>query len=119
VKDVYDVGFVNAAAWLVTRECLEKVGGFSPSFFHYGEDASTNNRSRMPMYRPAFWSESALGWSADVGVHLEIVFFTIADVGVVRKTIAVIMIKTLGSLKMSIVICGLETKYHVITITTA
>lgn len=35
---VYDVKFVNAAAWLITRECLQKVGGFSPSFFHYAED---------------------------------------------------------------------------------
>jgi N-acetylglucosaminyl-diphospho-decaprenol L-rhamnosyltransferase len=34
----YPVKFVNAAAWLVTRACLQKVGGFSPSFFHYGED---------------------------------------------------------------------------------
>jgi len=38
VKDIYDVGFVNAAAWSMTRKCLERVGGFSPSFFHYGED---------------------------------------------------------------------------------
>jgi len=45
VKDaVYDVGFVNAAAWLMTRECLERVGGFSPSFFHYGEDDNYTQR---------------------------------------------------------------------------
>ena len=41
---VYDVGFVNAAAWLMTRECLERVGGFSPSFFHYGEDDNYTQR---------------------------------------------------------------------------
>ena len=34
----YEVDFVNAAAWLLTRECIEKVGGFNPSFFHYAED---------------------------------------------------------------------------------
>jgi GT2 family glycosyltransferase len=39
IKDqVYPLDFVNAAAWLISRECIEKVGGFSPSFFHYGED---------------------------------------------------------------------------------
>jgi GT2 family glycosyltransferase len=39
VKDgPYPVEFVNAAAWLITRHCLMTVGGFSPSFFHYGED---------------------------------------------------------------------------------
>jgi len=35
---VYDVPFVNAAAWLISRKCLETVGGFDPLFFHYGED---------------------------------------------------------------------------------
>lgn len=36
--DVYDVPFVNAAGWLITKNCLETVGGFDPVFFHYGED---------------------------------------------------------------------------------
>lgn len=35
---VYEVSFVNAAAWLVSKKCLESVGGFDPLFFHYGED---------------------------------------------------------------------------------
>lgn len=35
---VYEVPFVNAAAWLVSKECFERVGGFDPLFFHYGED---------------------------------------------------------------------------------
>ncbi|MRX45679.1 glycosyltransferase family 2 protein [Pedobacter puniceum] len=38
LKDIYPIKFTNAAAWLITRECLEIVGGFNPSFFHYGED---------------------------------------------------------------------------------
>ena len=38
IKEVYDVPFVNAAAWLLSRQCLETVGGFDPLFFHYGED---------------------------------------------------------------------------------
>jgi GT2 family glycosyltransferase len=37
-KTIYDVNFINAAAWLISRKCIETVGGFSPSFFHYGED---------------------------------------------------------------------------------
>lgn len=37
-KPIYSLSFVNAAAWLITKECLEVVGGFNPSFFHYGED---------------------------------------------------------------------------------
>ncbi|CDF80036.1 glycosyltransferase (GT2) [Formosa agariphila KMM 3901] len=35
---VYPVSFVNAAAWLISKHCLETVGGFDPLFFHYGED---------------------------------------------------------------------------------
>lgn len=38
IKDIYQVPFVNAAAWLVSKYCLETVGGFDPLFFHYGED---------------------------------------------------------------------------------
>lgn len=36
--DVYPVRKAMAAAWLVTGRCLRTVGGFSPTFFHYGED---------------------------------------------------------------------------------
>lgn len=38
LKPVYEVPFVNAAGWLISRECLMRVGGFDPIFFHYGED---------------------------------------------------------------------------------
>ena len=37
-KPVYEVPFVNAAGWLISRDCLMTVGGFDPIFFHYGED---------------------------------------------------------------------------------
>ncbi|GGG53126.1 glycosyltransferase family 2 protein [Bizionia arctica] len=38
LAEVYEVPFVNAAAWLLSRKCLETIGGFDPLFFHYGED---------------------------------------------------------------------------------
>lgn len=45
VKDgMYETRFVCAAAWLLTKECLRTVGGFSPSFFHYGEDDNFTHR---------------------------------------------------------------------------
>jgi GT2 family glycosyltransferase len=34
----YAMRFVNAAAWMMTRECVLKTGLFHPVFFHYGED---------------------------------------------------------------------------------
>ena len=42
--DIYTVDFVNAAVWLLSRKCLEVVGGFNPSFFHYGEDGNYKDR---------------------------------------------------------------------------
>ena len=36
--EIYPVKFVNAALWLISKECLEKIGGFCPLFPHYGED---------------------------------------------------------------------------------
>ena len=38
LKTIYDVPFVNAAGWLLSKECLMNVGGFDPLFFLYGED---------------------------------------------------------------------------------
>lgn len=35
---IYESGFICAAAWLISKECLRIVGGFSPTFFHYAED---------------------------------------------------------------------------------
>ncbi len=37
-KTVFSVDFVHAAFWVITKECLEKVGFFDPIFPHYGED---------------------------------------------------------------------------------
>lgn len=47
-KDVINVSFVMAAHWFITRECLLKVGGFSPTFPHYGEDMNY-------IHRALFW----------------------------------------------------------------
>lgn len=44
LKELYYTRFVNAAAWLMSRECLLTVGGFSPAFFHYCEDNDYVNR---------------------------------------------------------------------------
>jgi len=37
-KTIYESPFICAAAWLLTAKALEVIGGFSPAFFHYGED---------------------------------------------------------------------------------
>lgn len=43
-KPFYEGKYANAAAWLLTRHCIEKVGGFDPLFKQYGEDDDYINR---------------------------------------------------------------------------
>lgn len=38
LQDVYETDYVNAAAWLLPSRTLERVGGFNPLFYIYGED---------------------------------------------------------------------------------
>ena len=44
LKSYYPMRYINAAAWLMTRETLEKIGGFCPMMFQYGEDDDYLNR---------------------------------------------------------------------------
>ena len=48
---VYETKFVMAAHWMISRKCLQKVGGFSPAFPHYGEDDNFIHRARLKGYR--------------------------------------------------------------------
>lgn len=43
-KSSYEISFINAAHWFLPRNTIEKVGGFNPYFFHYGEDNEYVNR---------------------------------------------------------------------------
>jgi GT2 family glycosyltransferase len=45
-QQIYEISFVNAAAWLISGECLNKAGGFDPLFVHYGEDQDYVARAR-------------------------------------------------------------------------
>lgn len=47
LDEIYSVSFVMAAHWLITKNCLKKVGGFSPSFPHYGEDDNYLERAKF------------------------------------------------------------------------
>ena len=50
-SDVYSVPDVMAAHWLISRECIQKVGGFSPTFPHCGEDNNLENRCLFHGYQ--------------------------------------------------------------------
>ena len=44
IKPCYEINFINAAHWFIPKDTIEKVGGFNPYFFHYGEDNEYVNR---------------------------------------------------------------------------
>lgn len=50
-SSIYEADFVNAAAWLISRHCIGKVGGFNPSFFHYGEDDNYVQRLKFHSFK--------------------------------------------------------------------
>lgn len=47
LSDVYATTYINAAAWLLPRKTIEKIGGFDPIYYHYGEDDDYLNRLRF------------------------------------------------------------------------
>lgn len=50
-RNIYEVDFVMAAHWLISKECIQKVGGFSPVFPHYGEDNDYIHRVHYHKYK--------------------------------------------------------------------
>jgi len=44
LKALYEISYTNAAIWMISKTCLQKVGGFDPIFPHYGEDNDYSNR---------------------------------------------------------------------------
>ena len=59
---IYSVEFVNAALWLISKECLNKIGVFCPLFSHYGED---NNYLQRLTYHNIKFGIYPFAW----GVH--------------------------------------------------
>lgn len=49
-KEIVTAAFINAAFWLIPVDVLRKVGGFSPLFYHYGEDKDFVNRLAYHRY---------------------------------------------------------------------
>jgi GT2 family glycosyltransferase len=44
IPEIIDTFFVNAAAWMMSADCIRRTGGFDPLFFHYGEDENYAKR---------------------------------------------------------------------------
>jgi GT2 family glycosyltransferase len=57
---VHKAPFINAAAWLVSKETIEEVGGFDPLFHHYGEDFEYSNRLKFHDLKMGFVSNCCI-----------------------------------------------------------
>lgn len=73
-KNLAVVPFINAAAWLVSKKCFEKVGFFEPVFEHYGEDRNFCDRVAFFGFQVAVAKDSKIchdrvvsrNWNKDV-----------------------------------------------------
>jgi GT2 family glycosyltransferase len=54
------VPFINAAAWLVSKECFNKTGYFDPIFSHYGEDRNFCERVKYHGFKIGVVKNSAI-----------------------------------------------------------
>ena len=43
-KEIYETDCAMAAHWMMSNRCIQDVGGFSPTFKHYGEDINYIDR---------------------------------------------------------------------------
>lgn len=51
-KEIYPtINTMQAAHWLISRDVIKKTGGFSPIFFHYGEDNNYCQRVRYKGFK--------------------------------------------------------------------
>lgn len=53
-EDILQAPFVNAAFWMIPTHVLQKVGGFCPLFYHYGEDKDFVNRLHYHQYQVGY-----------------------------------------------------------------
>ena len=53
-KNILPIPFANAALWMIPISVLNKVGGFSPLFYHYGEDKDFVNRLTYHDYQVGY-----------------------------------------------------------------
>lgn len=59
--DLLECPFINAAFWFIPVSVLNHIGGFSPLFYHYGEDKDYINRLHYHGYKLAY-SPHVNGW---------------------------------------------------------
>ena len=52
--EIIPLPFINAAFWMIPTPVLKHIGGFSPLFYHYGEDKDFINRLHYHHYKVGY-----------------------------------------------------------------
>ncbi len=60
LKSIYQISFVNAAAWLLNVELFKKISYFDPDFFMYGEDTDLINRVLYHKFKIGITSSASI-----------------------------------------------------------
>ena len=71
INELYEVPFINAAVWLISRALVEKIGGFDPIFFMYGEDQDYCHRARFHGFKTGVAPKAIAYHWHDGGKHLQ------------------------------------------------
>lgn len=59
-EKIYEAEFICAAAWLIPIRTLQLVGGFNPSFFHYGEDNNYVHRLQFKKLKTGVYPHAVI-----------------------------------------------------------
>ncbi|UZD23937.1 glycosyltransferase [Algoriphagus halophytocola] len=60
LNDIYEVKFINAAAWLVPSKIFIEHGMFHPIFTHYGEDYEFSSRLKKAGYLSFLYTKASI-----------------------------------------------------------
>ena len=73
---LYEVPFVNAAGWLMTKKILLTIGGFDPIFFHYGEDSNYCQRAIFHKFKVGIVPEVFIRHDREQRSRTEVLLFS-------------------------------------------
>lgn len=89
--EILPVHYVNAAAWMISRQCLRQIGGFHPLFFMYGEDDEYLNRMKLGSYLVGVVPSTAIRHHRDQHIALEDDWAKIKNINFFASAACVIM----------------------------
>lgn len=76
VKTIYEINFIQAAAWLLPKKTLEIIGGFDPMFFHYGEDNNYCQRIRYHKLKVGIVPDTFIRHDSTKSIHPDLELFS-------------------------------------------